>query len=282
MAKRLLAVRPSGTGDVTDTHIAWSTRKGVPEIPSPLIVDDLMFWINDGGGIFCLDAKDGSMVWRDRIRGEYWASPIYAAGNIYFFSKKGKVSVISAAREYQLLAENEFDATFIATPAAAGNNIILRSLTHLYCVAEGYEMAPQPEIASKPKPEPSQIASSDLEALGTRLKEAVENGELREDEAIQKYQEAASASKSKQSRSKSMSELLLNVTGFYMGGKTRDDGEFEATFLIESPDLDKDDWPTVTFTGEQFRASFANLTQYHRVTLNLAEGSAMIKGDYGK
>ncbi|MFC1715964.1 hypothetical protein ACFL6S_20005 [Candidatus Poribacteria bacterium] len=95
---------------------------------SPLIVDDLMFWINDGGMVFCLDAKDGSMVCRDRIRGEYWASPIYAAGKIYSFSKAGKVSVISAAREFQLLAENEFDASFIASPAVAGNNIILRSL----------------------------------------------------------------------------------------------------------------------------------------------------------
>ncbi|MFC1715963.1 hypothetical protein ACFL6S_20000 [Candidatus Poribacteria bacterium] len=74
--------------------------------------------------------------------------------------------------------------------------------------------------------------------------------------------------------SKLMSGLSLNVTGYYIGGKTRDDGEFEATFLIEFPDLAKDDWQTVTFTGEPFRASFANLTQYHRVTLNLAEGSA--------
>ncbi len=71
-----------------------------------------------------------------------------------------------------------------------------------------------------------------------------------------------------------MTGLPLNVTGYYMGGKVGDNGEFEATFLIESADLDKDDWPTVTFTGEQFRALFANLTQYHRVTLNLAEGSA--------
>ena len=232
VAKRLLAVRPSGTGDVTDTHIAWSSRRGVPEIPSPLIVGELMFWINNGGGVFCLEAKDGSMVWRDRIRGEYWASPLYAAGKIYFFSKKGKVSVISAEREFQLLAENEFDASFIASPAVAGNNIILRSLTHLYCFAEGYEMAPLPEIVSKPK-----------------------------------------ASKSEKSKSKTMSGLPLNITGYYMG-KTRDDGEFEATFLIEFPGLDKDEWPTVIFTGEQFRDSFANLTQYHRVTLNLAAEEA--------
>jgi len=212
----------------------------VPEIPSPLLVGNLMFWINNGGGVFCLEAKNGSMVWRERIRGDYWASPVYAAGKIYFFSKEGKVSVISAAREYQLLSENEFDASFIASGAVAGNNIILRSLTHLYCFAEGYEMAPQPEIPSKPK-----------------------------------------ASKPKQSKSKPMSGLPLNITGYYMGSKTRDDGEFEATFLIEFPDIDKDDWPTVTFTGEQFRASFANLTQYHRVTLNLAEESAK-KGRAGK
>ena len=75
-----------------------------------------------------------------------------------------------------------------------------------------------------------------------------------------------------------MQELPLNVTGYYMGGETGDDGEFEATFLIELSNLDKDDWPIVTFTGEQFRASFANLTQYQRVTLNLTEGSAEKSG----
>ena len=61
-------------------------------------------------------------------------------------------------------------------------------------------------------------------------------------------------------------------------GETSDDGEFEVVFLIEFPELDKDDWPTVTFTGEQFRAAFANLTQYQRVTLNLAESAKIGKG----
>ena len=64
-------------------------------------------------------------------------------------------------------------------------------------------------------------------------------------------------------------------------GETHDDGEFGATFLIKFPDLDKDNWPTVTFTGEQFRAAFASLTQYHRVTLNLAEAAKVGKG-HGK
>ena len=139
VAKNLLAVRPSGIGDVTDTHIVWSSRKGTPEIPSPLIVDDLIFFTNEGGVASCLEAKSGSEVWKGRIGGNHWASPLYAAGKIYFFSQEGKVSVISATPEFQLLAENELDASFITSPAVAGDTMILRSTTHLYYVANGFE-----------------------------------------------------------------------------------------------------------------------------------------------
>ena len=83
-------------------------------------------------------------------------------------------------------------------------------------------------------------------------------------------------SNQKKSMSQQVSGLPLNLTGYYMG-ETRDDSEFEATFLIEFPNLNKDDWPTVIFTGEQFRAVFANLTRYQRVTLNLAEGAQVGK-----
>ena len=87
-------------------------------------------------------------------------------------------------------------------------------------------------------------------------------------------------SKQKKSESKQASELPLNITGYYMGA-TNDSGEFEAVFLIEFQGIDKDDWPTVIFTGEQFRATLANLTRYHRVTLNLAEG-VKVERDRGK
>ena len=236
VAKRLLAIRPSGTGDVTDTHVAWSVRRRTPGIPSPLIVDNLMFMVTEGGVVSCLEAKNGREVWKGRLDGDYWASPLYADGKIYFFSREGNVSVISAGREFEIFAENELDEGFIASPATAGNTIIARSLTHLYCFAQGYEMDPQPEAANK-----SQV------------------------------------SKQKKSESKQVLELPLNITGYYMG-ETSDDGEFEAVFLIEFPRLDKDDWPTVTFTGEPFRAAFANLTQYQRITLNLAEGAKIGKG----
>ena len=134
--KLLLAVDPSGAGDVTDTHIVWSNRKGAPEIPSPLIVDDLVFMVNEGGVASCLEAKSGNQVWRGRVGGDHWASPLYAGGNIYFFSMDGRVSVISAGREFKLLARNEFDTEFIASGAVAGNTLILRSRTHLYCIED--------------------------------------------------------------------------------------------------------------------------------------------------
>jgi len=134
--KLLLAVDPSGMGDITDTHIVWSHRKGAPEIPSPLIIDDLMFMVNEGGVVSCVEAKNGNPVWKGRVGGNHWASPLYAGGNIYFCSMEGRVSVIRAAREFKLLARNEFDNEFIASGAVAGNALILRSLTHLYCIEE--------------------------------------------------------------------------------------------------------------------------------------------------
>ena len=141
ISRRLLAVRPTGAGDVTDTHIAWSGRRFVPNLSSPLIVDDLLFMVSDQGFASCLEAKSGRELWNERLRagGDHWASPVYAVGKIYFCGRKGIVSVVAAAREFHLLAENRFEASFIASPAIAGDALILRSLTHLYCIGRNDE-----------------------------------------------------------------------------------------------------------------------------------------------
>jgi hypothetical protein len=112
---------------------------------------------------------------------------VYADGKIYFCGKKGVVSVIAAAREFQLLAENRLEASFIASPAVAGQSIILRSLTHLYCIAKGYEMAPQPEVSSKPKPDRARGGDTG-KGRGAMYREALEkfdkdpDGKLSEEE----------------------------------------------------------------------------------------------------
>ena len=114
VSRRLVAVRPSGTGDVTDTHIVWEIDgRGAPEISSPLAVDGLLFTKSDSGGsISCLDATTGEQIWRGRLPGggTFWASPVYADRKIYIASMKGAVYVISAGREFELIAVNRFES----------------------------------------------------------------------------------------------------------------------------------------------------------------------------
>jgi outer membrane protein assembly factor BamB len=128
----LLAVRPDGRGDVTQTHVVWRVTKGVPNKPSLLLIGDLIFMINDVGIVTCLEAKTGQEVWKSRLNGAYSASPIAAGGRIYVFSEEGKATVLEAGREFKVLAENVLDDGFMASPAVDGNALILRTRTHVY------------------------------------------------------------------------------------------------------------------------------------------------------
>ncbi len=133
--KSLVAVRPDGSGDVTDTHLVWSFGRSVPKRPSQLLVGEHLFMINDEGVASCLDARTGDIVWQKRVGGAYRASPIHAAGRIYCFGLDGQVVVLAASSEFQLLAENQLGDGFQASPAVVGDALYLRSLTHLYCVS---------------------------------------------------------------------------------------------------------------------------------------------------
>jgi outer membrane protein assembly factor BamB len=128
----LLAVRPDGRGDVTETHVVWRVTKGVPSKPSVLLVGDLIFMINDGGIVTCLEAKTGQEVWKGRLNGAYSASPIAVGGRIYVFSEEGRATVLEAGREFKVLAENQLDDGFMASPAVDGNALILRTRTYVY------------------------------------------------------------------------------------------------------------------------------------------------------
>lgn len=150
----LLAIRPNGRGDVTDTHIAWSANRGTPRIPSPIIRDDFLFLVTDRGGIArCLNAITGEEAWKKRIGGDHWASPLYADGKLYFCSKQGEVTVLGASRdEPEILARNELNARFIASPAVAGSSLILRSTSHLYCLANGFQRTAE-QVAADAMPD---------------------------------------------------------------------------------------------------------------------------------
>ncbi len=133
---QLLAIKPGGRGDVTATNVAWRVTKSVAKKPSALLVDDLIYMINDGGVATALEAKTGKEVWSERIGGNYSASPIVADGKIYFFSEEGKGTVIAAAREFKKLAENTLANGFMASPAVTDSALILRTKTDLYRIQE--------------------------------------------------------------------------------------------------------------------------------------------------
>ena len=128
------AVRPEGRGVVTDSHMVWRVARNVPTRPSPVLAGELLFMVNDGGIASCLDALSGEEIWRERIGGNYSASPLLAEGRVYFFNEEGKTTVLEAGRQFKVLAENQLGDGFMASPAVAGKALFLRSRTHLYRV----------------------------------------------------------------------------------------------------------------------------------------------------
>jgi outer membrane protein assembly factor BamB len=133
----LLAVRADGTGDVTKTHIAWTLRRAAPLTPSPLLVGDELYVVNDGGIATCLDAKTGEPRWIQRLGGgDYSASPVLADGRIYFLSEGGVATVIAPGKEFRRLATNMLDGDTLASMAVSSGSIFIRTDSHLYRIAE--------------------------------------------------------------------------------------------------------------------------------------------------
>jgi outer membrane protein assembly factor BamB len=145
---QLWAVRLDGAGDVTDSHIAWKCDKKVPTIPSPLVIDSLIYMVNNDGVGSCMEAETGKLVWQERIGGRYSSSPVYSNGRIYFSNQKGKTTVIKAGRTFEVLAVNQLDDGFMASPAVVESSLIMRTKTHLYRIEKSVKNR-QPSITSE-------------------------------------------------------------------------------------------------------------------------------------
>ena len=129
---RLWAVRPDGRGDVSNSGVVWKIEKNIPGESSPVIVDDLIYIVDDKGTATCIEAKTGKIIWQEQLEGEYGASPVYADGRVYFFNKEGKTTVIKQGRTFKIVATNQLGDGFMASPAIVGKSLILRSKTYLY------------------------------------------------------------------------------------------------------------------------------------------------------
>ena len=132
MQPRLVAVSLGGTGDVTETHVRWTSDKMAPKKPSMLVADGLLYAVADNGIAACFDVADGSEVWKARLTGDFSASPILANGRLYFFGQNGTTTILQAGNELVELGRNILPEGLMASPAVAGDSLFLRTEKALY------------------------------------------------------------------------------------------------------------------------------------------------------
>ena len=136
-APELFAIRTAGAkGDVTESHLAWSTKRGVPNTPSVLVVDDLVYFVSDAGIATCADAKTGKVHWNERLGGNFSASPVFAEGRIYFQNEDGVGLVIKHGQSFTLLAKNDLEEQTLASYAVTDSKLFIRSKSHLWCIGQ--------------------------------------------------------------------------------------------------------------------------------------------------
>lgn len=131
---QLWAIRVDGSGDVSSTHVVWTYNQQVPEIPSPIVVGKEIYFVSSKGVATCLDSESGELVWQHRLGGNFAASPLAADGKLFFTSQEGVTTVLVPGREYREISRNQLFGQTMASLAVAGESILIRTSSKLYCV----------------------------------------------------------------------------------------------------------------------------------------------------
>jgi outer membrane protein assembly factor BamB len=132
----VMAIRPGGKGDITNTHVAWRHNEGAPYSSSPVVVGDYIYMVKNGGVMSCLNAKTGELAWRERLPGggNYYASLLAGDGKIYTLSEDGQATVVAAKPSFQVISSNAMGERCMASPAVSGGRVYIRSDQTLYCI----------------------------------------------------------------------------------------------------------------------------------------------------
>jgi outer membrane protein assembly factor BamB len=152
-----IAIRPTGRGNVTHTHVLWHEKK-VPArkaayVPSPIAQGPYFFLVSDTGYARCLEAKTGRQLWLERLGNHHSASPIAAAGYLYFVADEGTTYVLKASPTFTLVARNPLGEECYASPALADGHLFLRSTQHLWCIGPPFSShAPAASQSASPAP----------------------------------------------------------------------------------------------------------------------------------
>jgi len=136
VGRQMFAVRPGNPATGAESEVVYEVKGSLPYVCTPVAYGDLLFAWFDRGVVTCLDAPTGEIVWRERIGGDYFGSPVRVADRLYGISREGEVVVLAAAREFQVLARIDLEDRSNSTPAIADGVMYLRTASHLMAIGE--------------------------------------------------------------------------------------------------------------------------------------------------
>ncbi len=133
------AIRLGGKGDMTKSAIKWRYYKTLPNVPSPLLLGDVLYLVKDGGIVTALDKRTGEVTKQGRLReamDRYFASPVAADGKIFMAAETGKISVLDPGPEWEVRRVNDMGEEIWATPVITDGRLYVRTREALYCFDE--------------------------------------------------------------------------------------------------------------------------------------------------
>ena len=129
-----MAIKPDGSGDVTNTHVVWQTRDGAFYVPSPASIDNYLLTTMTTGKLHCLDVATGKILWIENM-GPQYSSPVIANGLIYMPKDDGVITVIKPGTKFEYISKNPLGEKMFASPAISNGKIYIRGFQNLYCIS---------------------------------------------------------------------------------------------------------------------------------------------------
>ena len=131
----LLAIKPDGTGNVTNSHIVWQSTAGAYYVPSPVCTDDFLFTTMTNGNVHCIEIATGNVLWVEAM-GRQYSSPVLANGLVYMPNDQGIITVIKPGPDFKTIARNSIGERMNASPAISNGKIYLRGYKHIFCIGK--------------------------------------------------------------------------------------------------------------------------------------------------
>jgi len=131
----VMAIKPDGSGDVSESHVLWQTKEGAFYVPSPVAADDYLFSTMTNGRVHCIEIATGNTLWVEEL-GKQYSSPVLAGGLVYMPNDEGVITVFKPGPTFELVAKNSIGEAMNASPAISNGKIYLRGDQHLFCIGD--------------------------------------------------------------------------------------------------------------------------------------------------